>query len=105
MFEDLETTLKSLSEVKSPGDFKKLIGEMANKIHPDSTKLVSLVSALKSIKDVNKVIELSEDLSDKLCNMEIDLYALIKDIHEEKEVPKAMLEAMEAVLERPNEFI
>ena len=85
MLEDLKKELEALIEAKSPEGFEKAMEEMANKIHPDATKIAGLVSSLKSLKDVNEVIVLSDGLSERLCNMEIDLYALIKDINKEKE--------------------
>ena len=98
MFEELE----NLKDEEGLKGLKEMMREMVERIHPDIGKVASLTAALKRIQDTNEVLELSEDLSDKLCNIQLDLHSLIKEIIKEKELPDASLHAMEAVLGLPN---
>ena len=104
-FADLKGDLEKMISGENPNSLIKLIKDIANKIHPDSTKMAHLTSALKNIKNVNEVLELSENLSDKLCNLEIDLYALIKEISEEKKFPPEMLMVTESILSQENNLL
>jgi DnaJ-class molecular chaperone len=105
MVPDVRKELEAVLGMKNGKDIREAMEKIANKIHPDATKLASLTSALKRFKDVHEVLELSDDLSDRFCNLEIDFYSLIKDINTEKNVPEGMMRATEEVLKRPNDLL
>ncbi len=99
---DFQKELKKMEDMLGMEGFGQAMNEIANMIHPDMSKMATLTASLKSIQDINEVIELSDELNDKLCNIQIDLYTLIKDIHKEKKMPGASLDALERLLKGPS---
>ena len=104
MLKEMKKEPENLAKIKDPKEFEKFIFQLANKIHPDATKLAMLVSALKSIKDVCEVIELSESSAERLRLLKIELYSLIKVIHKEKNVPEEIISAMKEILSQPSKL-
>ena len=83
------------------GKLRSLVEMIAKQIHPDTMKITSLIVGLKNIKNVNEALELSDPLSEKLMDIQIDLYALIKDIMKERGMPETAVIALDTCLKKP----
>lgn len=77
---------------------KEAVTDLMNMIHPKLNMITDLTHCIRLITTARKELKLADKQDEKLANILIDLYAVIKDTAETYNMPSGFMSSFDKVL-------